>query len=194
MLSLLVAILVASSDCQDPVAASVRVRALGTVEISEAEADRAARSRLVERLAMDLERRASLVVTHAAPGWWPRWASDAVVHEWLAKVDVGALLSEENLQRVEYDHGTLGSSYRSEASASLDENKIARQIAGLRSLVRGRTRAMITKSLAVGASWVAVGLGVAWLDRLSRGYMTARLRWLGAAAGLVVACTLIFLA
>ena len=96
------------------------------------------------------------------------------------------------LQQKVRDHG-FGKSYQCSLLVRTDSVRLARSERELQHDLRrvvGRAKAAACST--VGA-WFAIGLLVMWLDRLSRGYMTWRLRTYGALAGLAVpaACWLL---
>ena len=56
----------------------------------------------------------------------------------------------------------------------------------LRAELRKLERSTAVKAGGVAAGWVFLALLLSWLDRLSRGYMTGRLRTIGVLGGLLM--------
>jgi hypothetical protein len=155
----------------------------GTVELSPAEADAAAESLLAERARGLLAERGSAVVDAAAPAWLPSFTRRQILHRWLTGIDNGQMLRVVEHGRVQHDHGGLGSSFRTELVVEPEPEHIGRSLSRLRRQVPAAAEVFAVKCGGILAFWVVLAAAIAWLDRLSRGYMTWRLRLLGLVAG-----------
>jgi hypothetical protein len=73
-----------------------------------------------------------------------------------------------------------------------DPRAVQRSEQSLRSTLQRLERATVVKYGGIAVGWTALVVVLGWLDRLSRGYMTGRLRLVGVLGGLAVP-TVLFL-
>lgn len=186
---------------RDPAEASVRrelaptgPRILrGSVELSPAGADAAARALLEEQARLLMEERGRTMMARVAPIWFPDFCRDQVVRRWLATSDADASLRIIDQERVEHDHGSLGTSYRTALAVEADDQALGKDLSRLRRQIPRAVEAFAVKCGGIAGFWALLALAVGWLDRLSRGYMTWRLRLLGLMAGLAGPTLVLFL-
>ncbi len=173
------------ASAQDAPAAVGAMTVQGPAELTAAEAFDAARGLACERIEERWRMRANRLIVERRPPWAPRLAAEWVLHEWLAQFDPAMLVELLDRQDAVREH-EFGASYqttltygeRPDAAVQLEQELRQR-----RAEVSRRT-ARCGVGSAVG--WALLGVLVHWLDRLSRGYMTVRLRLLGALAALAV--------
>ena len=166
----------------------------GSVELSPAGADAAARSLLQEQALLLMEERGRALMARVAPIWFPDFCRDQVLRRWLATSDPDASLRIIDQERVEHDHGSLGTSYRTALAVEADDQSLGKDLSRLRRQIPRAVEAFAVKCGGIAGFWALLALAVGWFDRLSRGYMTWRLRALGLMAGLAAPALVLFLA
>ncbi len=160
----------------------------GSVELSEAEADASAIRRAREILSEDVRRRGAAVAGDSAPWWLPSLFVQREVERW----ERGAMPDEiQVLDRScqERDHG-FGRSYQTSlqlAPAQASARANAEQDARLARRLTAAAKLFAAKCGGIAVFWGFLAFVTAWLDRVSRGYMTWRLRLIGLALGATVA-------
>lgn len=158
----------------------------GRVEISRPEALISARDSVLERARDSMETVGARVRKARQPFWMPDFVAARAVDDWLA--DLNLRDTFEVVDRVDdvHDHEWGRQSYRTTFLVRPNAEFADASRAGLeRRLRRARTR-----FLALGAStlgfWGGLTLILGWLNRLSRGYMSKRLGWIGVILGVAV--------
>ena len=165
----------------------------GTVELTPAAADAAAVALVEERARNLLEDRGRGLMARVAPCWLPSFCRDQVLRRWLVGCDPETTLRVVDRQRLDHDHGSLGTSYRTALVVESDEQTLGKHLSRLRRQVPRAAETFAIKCGAIAGFWALLGLAIGWLDRLSRGYMTWRLRMLGLLAGSVAPGVALFL-
>ncbi len=167
-------------------AAPADVTIRGTVELSPAAADTAAMSLATERVRELALTEATGLVDRAAPFWLPSFTREQIVRRWLGQFDPaqGVRVLERSVDA--HDHGGLGTSYRTTLRVASDERALDAAMARLRRAVPRAAEFFAIKCAGVIGFWLVLGVVLAWIDRLSRGYMTWRLRAIGAIAGVTL--------
>lgn len=181
-----------SGLAQDPVQASASVApphdafaVTGTPELDSAAAFRAAMTQAEAKVRDAQRERALLVAAEWRPFWLPPVFVEQAVTRWVQAPQrtTGLCIVDRTDQRREHE---FGSSYQTtlwvrEDAAALTrgERELRQQFAQL------RLRTLATSGGTV-VFWALLTLAVGWLDRLSRGYMTVRLRLLGLVLGSAV--------
>lgn len=166
------------------VASGGPVTVRGTVELSPAAADSAAASMASEHVRSLVVGRAEGLVESVAPVWLPTFTRDQIVRRWLGEFDPAKGVRIVAHKMDQHDHGGLGSSYRTTLEIESDEGAVEAALVRLRRAIPRAAEYFAAKCAGVIGFWLVLGLGISWIDRLSRGYMTWRLRCLGAVAGL----------
>lgn len=179
MLPLLLSLAVAlpPSD-QGPSAGMAAVAIAGETELSPAAALRSAQSRVDEHLRAVWRERAERAVLAPRPFWLPAPLADRAVERWLRQ-----LPTEELTQLVDRDDRVreheFGSSYQTTLWIAEEPRRAAKLEQRLRGVLPVLQRDTAVRLGGIIGSWAVLALGLSWLDRLSRGYMTGRLRLLG---------------
>lgn len=150
----------------------------GTPELSPREAWAAASRRMeAERLA-DLQARAQAVAVVSAPAWLPDFAVDRALRTWTEQQLRQQQPRVVEREMVVRDHG-FGSSYQAILQVEAGGGDERRALLGLQRELRREGWFLLVKSGVTAAWWGILALGLFWLDRLTRGYMTGRLRIVG---------------
>ncbi|MEZ5965180.1 MAG: hypothetical protein R3F56_15205 [Planctomycetota bacterium] len=165
----------------------------GTVELSSGEADLAADALVAERGRGLLSARGRAQLEDSCPTWLPEFCREQVLARWLRATDGAGVLRVVDRVQTEHDHGALGTSYRTELTVRPDAGRIERSLGSLRHQVTVGAKRFAVKCAGIVGFWVLLALVVGWLDRLSRGYMTWRLRLLGAIAGTALPAVVLLL-
>jgi hypothetical protein len=183
MLATLLTVLVCLTP-QDPVATgAVAVR--GDAELSPAAALASARTKVDDHVRDVWRDRAERELERRRPFWLPQPLADQALRRWIADLPVGqlvAVLDREDRQR-EHD---FGSSWQTTLWVAEDPRAQQRSEQRLRSELRRLERTTAYKLGGIAGGWTLLLLGIGWLDRLTRGYMTGRLRLAGLLAGAAV--------
>lgn len=166
---------------QVPDAMAVR----GDAELTPAEAFESARTRAVEQLRERWQQRGMRLAEDQRPLWLPPLFTERAVRSFLASHPLAEsmqLLDREDKVR-QHEFGT---SYQTTLWVAEDPQSVRRAEHQLRrELDRARQRTLLTSGGTV-VFWAVLGLCIGWLDRLSRGYMTCRLRGIGLLLGVAV--------
>ena len=172
---------------QDPAPAPDAVAIRGAAGLTAAEALAAAREQVGEHLRTAWRQRADRIAAAAAPAWQPQPCVDAVVARWLQELPIDRLSRVVDRDDRIRDHG-FGTSHQTTLWIAEAPEHVRAGEASLRTALAGARRTALARSGAVAIGWTALGIGAAWFDRLTRGYMSGRLRLAAAAlAALVLA-------
>lgn len=147
----------------------------GTPELSRNESLQAAHGQARRELLGRLEARARLLSAESAPGWLPGFVRSRIVERWLRGQANNNLLHVKDQTCLVRDHG-FGNSYQTTLLVEEDVRGVQRslQTLQLRLMEGSRVFAFACGGLALFWSFLALVQG--WFDRLTRGYMTWRLR------------------
>jgi len=180
-------------DRRQPVNATSGLVVRGTVELSPGEADLAAEASVAEKARALLTEQGRAVLADTCPFWLPPFYQRQLLQRWLGAADGGAALQVVDRVQEEHDHGGLGRSYRTELTVKPDPRRLGQLLGSLRRMASTGARVFAVKCAGIVAFWLVLATVIAWLDRLSRGYMTWRLRFLGATAGTVLPAVVLLL-
>lgn len=171
------ALLAPGQPAQDPAAVdAVVVR--GETELTAAAAQASARARLDEHVRGVWRERAARLVDAERPLWLPTAVAAAAAARWVATLPVDDFVRIVDRQDRARDHG-FAASHQTTLWVGEPGDAAARGERSLRAALRAAARDAACRSGAVAGAWAVVGVGVAWFDRLSRGYMTRTLRAVG---------------
>ncbi len=161
------------------------VTVVGTVELTPGAAMASARAAAADEFAWELERRGRAILERTQPGWLPDFVAEAQVRRWLRNVRPEAGLRVVDAETRAHDHGDF-LSYQTSLAVVQDERWTGVALGQLRGTIRESARRFVfTCGGAVGL-WSLLALLYAWFDRISRGYMSWRLRILFGGMGLVL--------
>jgi hypothetical protein len=180
ILTLLLAVSVGSG--QAPVDA---VAVKGAAELTPAAAHASARAAVDAHARLLWRERGERIAQELRPAWIPSAVCDRTVERFLGDRDLSGAMRVVDREDRAREH-EFGSSWQTTLWVAEDEQAVEAGERGLRAALadlRGQALAFLA-----GASlwWGLLAFLVGWLDRLSRGYMTARLSAIGVALGVSV--------
>lgn len=173
---------------QEPVAtaaATAAVAVRGDAELDPAAALASAQTKVEDHVRSLWRGRAERAVANQRPFWLPELLTDAAVRRWLAELPLQQLVQVVDREDRQREHD-FGSSYQTTLWVAEDPRQQQRGEQRLRHELRRLERTTAVKAGGVAAGWTVMIVLLAWLDRLSRGYMTGRLRCVGLLAGLAM--------
>lgn len=184
---------------QDPTASWVGARPLaatvseacavrGDAELSPAAALASARQRAEQQFRERWTERAERIVSRQRPIWLPGQLLRLDADRWLAALPIERSLCVVDREDRQRDH-EFGQSYQTTLWVLEDDAFVARSERQLRQHLDRATRRIVFKSGGTVLFWAALALLLGWVDRLSRGYMTGRLRLVGLLLGSAVPVT-----
>jgi hypothetical protein len=162
---------------QDP-AATLAVAVRGEAELTPAAALASARHKVDDHVRALWQERAQRAVGAARPFWVPEALSEQAVRRWLAALPVERLAVCVDREDKEREH-EFGRSYQTTIWVAEDTRSAQRSEQGLRQELRQLERRTAVKYGGIAAGWIGLFVLLGWIDRLSRGYMTGRLRLVG---------------
>lgn len=173
-----------STRGEAPEVADARV-VTGSPELKPELARQSAIDQALEDLREIRRQRGMAIAAAHAPGWIPDRVNERVVQRWLGRQDLRSCLEILDQDQKVRDHG-FGQSYQASllVRTNAKKNAEADQVLGWE-VERATRRFKQGLGIAAGG-WVALAFLVSWLDRLSRGYMTARLWSLAALVGVAL--------
>lgn len=190
MLALLLSTCIACSAPQEPQFSQVEAVAVrGDTELSPAEALASAQMRVDEHVRTVWKERAERAASQQMPFWMPDVMVDEIVRKWLADLPLKRLVASVDREDKERIH-EFGNSYQTTLWIAENPDLVQRGESRLRQQLRRLERTTAVKAGGVAAGWVFLALILGWLDRLSRGYMTGRLRAIGVLGGLLMPAAL----
>lgn len=173
----------APQEPQYSMAAAVAVR--GDTELSPAKALASAEERVDEHVRTVWKQRAERAAERHRPFWMPEMLTENAVDRWLADLPVERLVARVDREDKERVH-EFGNSYQTTLWIAEKPALVQRGEQRLRAELHRLERTTAVKAGGVAAGWVVLALLLAWIDRLSRGYMTGRLRAIGVLGGVLV--------
>ncbi len=183
MLATLLGCLVCLSP-QDPAAiGAVAVR--GDAELSPAAALASAKVRVDDHVRELWRERAERALEQRLPFWLPGMLAEPAVRRWIADLPIAQMVAVVDREDREREH-SFGSSYQTTLWVAEDLRALQRGEQRLQHELRRLERTTAYKYGGIAVGWTVLLLGIGWLDRLSRGYMTGRLRVAGLLAGAAV--------
>lgn len=188
MLSLCLAVLVPQGP-RSPAVDAVAVR--GDTELHPADAYASARRKAEEHVRERWQERAERTLRRQRPFWLPEPLAEAAVQRWVADLPVDEMLRTVDRHDQERTH-EFGNSYQTTLWITEEPAQVQAGERRLRGHLRGLERTTAIKYGGIAGAWVLLGIAIGWLDRVSRGYMTGRLRLLGL-LGAVAVPTVAFL-
>jgi hypothetical protein len=163
----------------------------GTTELTVADAFAAARSAAVEHLEARWRERSRRLVVDQRPFWLPAMFAEQAARRWEARQSLGEAMAIVDREDRVREH-EFGNSYQTTLWITEDPRHVERGERQLRRELQAAQKRTLVLSGATVGLWAFLAVAIAWIDRLSRGYMTGRLRCIGLLVGAVVP-TLAFL-
>ncbi len=168
------------STAPSPVQAAVAVR--GDAELTPADALASAEARVEEHVRRRWRDRAAAASLRHRPFWMPAALTDHATSRWLAELPVKQLVAQVDRADRERVH-EFGNSYETTLWVAEVPGAVQRGEHQLRCVLRDLERDTALKAVGVVSTWFVLALILGWVDRLSRGYMTGRLRAIGLLGG-----------
>jgi hypothetical protein len=168
-----------------PGSATAAVAVRGDTELSPASAYASARRQVDEHVRSVWQERAERTIVQQRPFWLPEPLAEAAVRRWLAELPVEQAVQLVDREDREREH-EFGSSYTTTLWVAEDARTTQRLEQRLRRVLSQLERGTAVRLGGVAASWTLLIVLLGWLDRLSRGYMTGRLRLVGLLGGVIV--------
>jgi hypothetical protein len=169
---------------QQPAKASIAeaVAVRGDAELSPAEALASARRKAEEHVRELWHDRAEQAFAGQRPFWLPDIMAREAMRRWLAELPVEQMATFVDREDRQREH-EFGSSYQTTLWVAEEPRLVANSERTLRRATQRLERVTAVKFGGVVAGWVVLAAVIGWIDRLSRGYMTGRLRLLGLLSG-----------
>ncbi|MCR9244057.1 MAG: hypothetical protein NXI31_03435 [bacterium] len=162
------------------VAAAVAVR--GETELSPAEAYASASRAATAHMRVRWEERTQRAVELRRPFWLPELLVEHRMQRWLADLPIEQITKVVDREDKERVH-EFGNSYQTTLWVAEEPRSVKHGERRLRAELKRLERTTAVKYGGIAAGWAVLAFLVGWLDRLSRGYMTGRLRLLGVLCG-----------
>lgn len=184
MLALLLAACLSAAP-QQPGAAVVVADAVvvrGDAELDPATAFASARRKAEEHVRALWSERAERALAAQRPFWMPDLIAQQAVRRWLFDLPIEQIVRLVDREDREREH-EFGNSYQTTLWVAEEPRLVLQGERQLRRELQKLERTTAIKYGSVVAGWVVLGVLVGWFDRLSRGYMTGRLRLVGLLCG-----------
>jgi hypothetical protein len=153
----------------------------GLPELTRQAAWQSARVRAAEGRQERLAAAGQRYLQQHVPVWLPAFVGDRVLREWRIEEGRREPVAELDREMIVRDHA-FAKSYQ--GFLLLEEPDVTDAVArSLGPRLSNAARGFLRRCGAVGVLWALLALGAFWLDRLTRGYMTARLGVLAVVAG-----------
>jgi hypothetical protein len=153
----------------------------GLPELSRKAAWDSARARAREQRQERLAATGRRYLEQRAPAWLPAFVTERVLEEWCLEMGRQHQPAEVDREMIVRDHA-FAKSYQ--GFLLLEDQAAPRAMSGsLGQRLNRATRGFLHRCGAIGALWGILALAAFWMDRLTRGYMTARLTLLALALG-----------
>ncbi|MCA8975549.1 MAG: hypothetical protein KDC98_12575 [Planctomycetes bacterium] len=182
MLAALLATTLITATPQQPQPVADAVAVCGEAELSAAEAFASASRKAEDHLRERWEARVERTVAQRRPFWLPECLVAGWGQRWLADLPLSRLARVVDREDKERVHD-FGNSYQTTLWVAEDPGFVESGQRNLQAALRRLERTTAIKYGGIVAGWALLALIIGWLDRLSRGYMSGRLRVLGLACG-----------
>jgi hypothetical protein len=157
----------------------------GEAELTPAAALASATARVEEHVRQLWGERAERLVRQSRPFWLPECLTAEPLRRWLCDLETDRLVRFVDREDREREHD-FGASYQTTIWVAEDPSSVQRGERRLRSELRRLERSVVARYGGVAVAWVVLFVLLGWVDRLSRGYMTGRLWFVGLLGGAAV--------
>ena len=186
MLDVLLSTCLACLAQQEPAATMASAVAVqGEAELTPAAAFASARRKAEEHVRELWHDRASAACAAQRPFWLPEVLANESLRRWLSDLPVNQLVHLVDREDRERTH-EFGNSYQTTLWVAEEPSRVAQGERQLRRELQKLERVTAVKYGGIAASWVVLVVVLGWIDRLSRGYMTGRLRLVGLLAATAI--------
>ncbi|MGE3173248.1 MAG: hypothetical protein AB7O97_11540 [Planctomycetota bacterium] len=157
----------------------------GSTELSAAAAYDAARDEALAHVRTRWTERGARLAEQQRPFWLPAVFVDRAVSRWLGQQSLDRHLQIVDREDRVREH-EFGRSYQTTLWIRENPEVVAHGERQLRrAIARSGERTLVLGGATAGF-WAVLALALGWIDRLSRGYMTGRLRCIGVLLGAAV--------
>lgn len=156
----------------------------GEIELTAADAFAGALEQARVTVGENLRQQGSHLVRDSAPSWMPGFLRQRVLDDWLSSHDAQQMLQVLD-RRTDVREYSYGDSYQTALLVQPDPAVLGKASAWLRRHTRDAAEEFLLKCGGIGGLWGLLTVVSLWLDRLTRGYMTWRLRMVGIALAAV---------
>jgi len=160
-----------------PSLAAVAVR--GEPELTPAAAYASAYRRAEAQVQARWQERAERQLASQRPFWLPEVVAQKALQQWLHSLPADQLLACVDRQDREREH-EFGSSWQTTLWVAEPTGLLPQHERAMAQTLRRTQRETAFRYGGIVGGWTLVWLLVGWFDRLTRGYMTGRLRSIGA--------------
>lgn len=171
-----------ADDGHRPDRPSETVEVRGTTELSRAEAYAAARNVAVDYIRQRWSERCRRQIEVQRPFWLPPILMQQAADRWLGRMPIESQLEIVSRDDVVRDH-EFGQSFQTTLWVAESPDRVAATDRQLRHVLANAERRLAVIAGGTVGLWAVLALVLGWLDRLSRGYMTWRLRLVGIVLG-----------
>ncbi|MHC5062844.1 MAG: hypothetical protein ACYTG5_02585 [Planctomycetota bacterium] len=154
----------------------------GLPELTPAEADDSALEQANEEMRRHLAEKGAEVISRATPIWLPEFVERKVLTRWLNRQRISKTFEVLDDDRIPRDHGH-SMSYQTHLVIRRDADRLERSYDRLRRDTANQGESFLVKCGGTVILWAVLALLCGWMDRLTRGYMTTRLRLLFSGLG-----------
>lgn len=158
---------------------------VGDIELSRGEAVHGAITAARDMRLGRLRERGQELAERFAPFWLPSFAMQGEVDEWVARVERKSPLAvaREETEVFNYSYGeAFRTTLHVDNGMNIDHDSERQMQQGIQQLAR----LLMTKVGGIAFFWGLLAFLSAWFDRLTRGYMSWRLRFMAVSLGIVV--------
>ncbi|MSR37570.1 MAG: hypothetical protein EXS02_01850 [Planctomycetes bacterium] len=180
-------VLTLMSLLQDPKPNAARmaidaVAVIGTPELDVASAFQAAQQQVHAQMQERWLMRAKPLIAEMSPFWVPTMLAEKTILQWgqSEQAMTGMCVVDREDRRREHE---FGSSFQTTLWVREEPLQITKGEGQLRSALSRLNHRLLMTSGGTVVFWAMLAMGIGWLDRLSRGYMTGRLQMAGLLLG-----------
>lgn len=155
----------------------------GTPELTPGEAYESAQEQAQENLRRYFVEKGTAVVERSTPVWLPGFVEDRILGRWIAALDLAGAFRVLDREQIDRDHGH-SMSYQTRLLIKRDPAKLERSLRSLKRDTAQGEKWFLATCGGTAILWAALALLCGWMDRLTRGYMSNRLRLLFSGLGL----------
>ena len=186
MLDVLLTACLAAAAPQGPALAMAEAVAVrGDTELTPADAFASARRKAEDHVREMWQERAARAVAAQRPFWLPEVLAQQSIRRWVGDLPLNELIRLVDREDQERTH-EFGNSYQTTLWVAEEPRVVQKSEHQLRRQLRDMERQVAFKYGGIAAAWVFLAVVLGWMDRLSRGYMTGRLRAVGLLAAAAV--------
>ena len=158
----------------------------GELELTRSDAEASALERARDAHRTQLRERADRIASSAIPFWMPQMFAQPTIDRWIGDLERSAPLQvlDSDTEELSYSYGKA---FRSSVTvARVHRDGLSKQEARLERRLGEVGKLLLAKCGVTAIVWGLLAFVCSWFDRLTRGYMTGRLRLIALAMGIAV--------